>query len=266
MNRCRKNRTELLAYAAGEMDEPRRTPMTEHLDQCSDCREEIEELRTLLQGADSFKEEIRRALESVDWKTVASRITDAVFDPAVRPSPETRPGRLRLWLQSPHFRPVLAGVAAGVVIGSLAMVLVLRRPAAGPAAGAEFFASGDFLDKVELEMARRETLDYLQQSQYVLLDFVQGPLGASVSPAAFETDKARELLSRKKYLNAQLEKYQMAKAKAICDQIEMLFLELAQISEDLPQAELEKIRDLIRERQILLKINLVTKELERSEV
>jgi hypothetical protein len=115
-------------------------------------------------------------------------------------------------------------------------------------------------------MARRETLDYLRKSEYILLDFVQAPAGAPVSPAAFETARARELLSRKKYLNAQLEKYQMAKAKAICDQIEMLFLELAQISEDLPQAELENIRSLIRERQLLLKINLVTKELERSEV
>ena len=54
----------------------------------------------------------------------------------------------------------------------------------------------------------------------------------------------------------------MAKAKAICDQIEMLFLELSQISDELPAAELHRIRGFVEERQLLLKINLVKKELQ----
>jgi len=76
--------------------------------------------------------------------------------------------------------------------------------------------------------------------------------------------QARELLSKKKYLNRELDKFQMAKAKAVCDQIEMLFLELAQISGNLPEAELAKIRDLVEERQLFLKINLVKKELQNG--
>ena len=54
----------------------------------------------------------------------------------------------------------------------------------------------------------------------------------------------------------------MAKAKALCDQIETLFLELSQIDTDLPAAELAKLRSYVEERQLLLKINLVKKELE----
>jgi hypothetical protein len=54
----------------------------------------------------------------------------------------------------------------------------------------------------------------------------------------------------------------MAKAKAICDQIEMLFLELAQVGDDLPAAELQRIQGFVEERQLLLKINLVKKELQ----
>jgi hypothetical protein len=267
MSGCRENRKDLLSYAAGEMDEPRRTIMTEHLDQCSDCRKEVEDLRAILEGAGSIKEEIRRALETVDWSALPARITDAVFAQAGRPKRETTGReRFRLWLHGPHFKPVLAGVLMGVVIGALAMVLVLRRTSTGPVPGSEFFASSEFLDRVELEMARRETLNYLRKSEYVLLDFVQASPTASLSSTAFGTEQARDLLSRKKYLNAQLEKYQMAKAKAICDQIELLFLELAQISEELPRAELENIQNIIRERQLLLKINLVTKELEHSEV
>ena len=54
----------------------------------------------------------------------------------------------------------------------------------------------------------------------------------------------------------------MSKAKAICDQIEMLFLELSQIDEELSAAEMGRIRDYVEGRQLLLKINLVKKELQ----
>ena len=54
----------------------------------------------------------------------------------------------------------------------------------------------------------------------------------------------------------------MSKAKAICDQIELLFRELAQVSDELPAAELGRLRGFVEERQLLLKINLVKKELQ----
>jgi DNA polymerase/3'-5' exonuclease PolX len=81
-------------------------------------------------------------------------------------------------------------------------------------------------------------------------------------PASVRAERARELLQKKKYLNAQLDRFQMAKAKAICDQIEALFLELSQINEELSAAELGRIRGVVQERQLLLKINLVKKELQ----
>ncbi len=54
----------------------------------------------------------------------------------------------------------------------------------------------------------------------------------------------------------------MAKAKAICDQIETLFFELSQFDGELAAAELGRIRGYVEERQLLLKINLVKKELQ----
>jgi len=58
----------------------------------------------------------------------------------------------------------------------------------------------------------------------------------------------------------------MVKAKAICDQIEMLFIELTRISSALSTEELESFRAFIEDRQLLLKINLIKKELKQSEV
>ena len=58
----------------------------------------------------------------------------------------------------------------------------------------------------------------------------------------------------------------MAKAKAICDQIEFLFYELTQISVQLSEEEISKIQNMIEEKKLLLKIKLLKKELEQSEV
>jgi len=52
----------------------------------------------------------------------------------------------------------------------------------------------------------------------------------------------------------------------LCDQIELLFLELIQLSPQMSEAELKGLQDLITSRQLLLKINLVKRELRPSEV
>ena len=108
----------------------------------------------------------------------------------------------------------------------------------------------------------------MEKSRYLLLDFVQSSQEGSAGfwQSDFAAQKTRDLLSKKKYLNQQLDKYKLAKARIICDQIELLFLELTQISGEMAEDELQVVRDLIVEKQILLKIKLVKKELEESEV
>jgi len=46
----------------------------------------------------------------------------------------------------------------------------------------------------------------------------------------------------------------------------MLFLELIQLSPEMSETELRSLREIIESRQLLLKINLVKKELQTSEV
>jgi hypothetical protein len=142
------------------------------------------------------------------------------------------------------------------------MYFALRAPGPRPDPGVGYFASGEFLDRAELEQARRNTVDYLEKSQYMLLDMFDSAEQGPVVPPAIRAERARDLVQKKRYLNAQLERYPMAKAKAICDQIELLFRELAQVSDELPAAELGRLRGFVEERQLLLKINLVKKELQ----
>ena len=233
--------------------------MAQHIEACPECRADARALERLLKETEAVREEIRAAADSVDWEALPAAIADRALAAAGEGKRAAAGTRLRGWPAALGLRPVLAGLAAGLVVGAAAMFLALRPslPRADGAAG--FHASGEFLDRAELEMARRGTLDYLEKSQHVLLDVFEP---WSAAPSALRSERARDLVQRKKYLNAQLERFEMAKAKAICDQIEALFRDLSEIGDDLPAAELERIRALVDERQLLLKINLVKKELQ----
>jgi hypothetical protein len=264
MNACPLKKTDWVAYLSGDLEDGRRTTVAEHLKECPECRKDVEEIRRVLEGADAVKGEIQEALRSVDWEALPSRVADYVFANAQKPEKVPLGERIRMGFLRPSLRPVLAGLVLGVVLGSAGMYLALRNPAPAPDQAKNYHASQEFLDSAELEMARRETVDYLEKSEYVLLDFFGTASGQASVRTASNVAQARELLSKKKYLNREFDKFQMAKAKTICDQIEMLFLELAQISGELPEAELAKIRDLVQDRQLLLKISLVKKELQNG--
>ena len=267
MKDCQKIRKDLVAFLYGELGPEDRVRIKAHLDACSLCREEANELEFVRKESGSLIPGMSEAMSSVDWESLPGEIADEVLkqDPAPGSS---RLKKIGLSLFQSKWRPVYAGLIFGILIGSLATYLVLRSPRPQGTRAPELIFSSDLLEKAELEVARRDTLEYLEKSQYLLLDFVQSPSGASAGAwrDGFALQKARDLLSKKKFIDPQLDKFRMAKAKRICDQIEYLFYELTQISENLPPENLRRIQDLIQERQILLKIKLVKRELKNSEV
>jgi len=266
MNTCRELRGDRAAFLKGELGPEKNERMASHLEGCPACREEVEAMKRVIGAASLVKNEMERAMASVDWEALPAQITDRVL--AAEPRPRRARGIAGLFFPSgrPGLRPAFAGAALGLVAGALVMFFVMRRPAPRAEARSGFFASPEFIERAEYEMARRETLDYLRNSQYLIMDFVQstpGEAGSRMDPAA--SGRARDLLAKKKYLNTQLDGSRMGQAKAICDQIEFLFLELSRLGEGLPEAEIRRIQSLIEDSRLLLKINLVEKELEESE-
>ncbi len=247
------------------MSEHDRQRVKRHLDSCPDCTEEFMALEKILESADSLGLEMKSVLAGIDWDVQAEKTVVAVWDEKRRSRRE--PKRARLWAAVPRLKPVLAGLLIGIMVGGVGMFVAYRGGLFEKPKSEALFASREFLDRVDVEMARRETLNYLDMSQYVLFELARTQSGSGdcrlTDAAARET---RELLAKKKYLNPQLEKVRMAKAKEICDQIEMLFFELAQISENLTPAQCRDIQDMIEEKNILLKIKLLKRDLQESEV
>ncbi|MGB8953120.1 MAG: zf-HC2 domain-containing protein [Candidatus Aminicenantales bacterium] len=257
---------DLPAFLCGELEAADEKRLREHLQECPACTKELEEIKTILEGAESFQGRVSRVMATINWDGLSRQITDAVFQKKMPLSRDSKISRFWKSLFLPKWKPVYAGVVAGLVIGSLATLWLLKPDIFIRSKGERIFASKDFIEKVEFQLARRETLDYLERSQYLILDFIQSssdevPSGQNI----FASQEARDLLSRKKYITQQLNRFEMAKAKEICDQIEILFLELSRISEELTAEEIARIQSLVQKKQLLLKIKLMKKELEERE-
>jgi len=235
---------------------------------CPDCRKQWEDAESILRGAAALKDDVRKAMETVDWAALAGRIADtALARPADRPARE----RVRTFgTVRPMFgwKPAFAGALGGLLIGAAAMYFALRTPNAGGPARLGVYASGEFIDRAELSVAKRETIDYLDKSRALLLDFVQAdPENAGrILKDESSVRRTSDLLAKKRLMNVHLDDTAMAKARKICDQIERLFVELSQISEDVSAVEAARIQKYIEEKNLLLRIKLLRGELAGSEV
>jgi hypothetical protein len=262
------DRRRLVDTLSGEIDPGEREVLMTHLKDCPSCQAEEARLKRLLDAASARKRDGDRVMDTVDWEKLALRIADAAEDRSrARASRGARPAARRPvlgWL----FRPAMAYLLAGLFLGGLAMFGVFKAGWLNPVPRPAYAASGDFLDKAELEVARRETLSYLERSQYLLLDFAQTPpdKAGAVWKKEFPSQRAADLVSSKRFINTQLDKIPMAKAREICDQIEALFLELSQMSGRLNETQWQDIQDRVKQSQLLLKINLVKKELQNREI
>ena len=264
MRKCKKYKKDWLAFINGQLELSRIKEMSKHLETCSACQEELERTKKLLSLADGFKEELKQVMGTVDWESLPGAITEKVWAKQEEPVRAGSSGRQVRW----RWQPMTAGLVLGLLLGLALTFLVIKsqKPALITAQqDSRINLPADFVERVDMNLARRDTIDYLERSQYLLLELLQADQGQE-SAGFLQPDNIQKLLTEKKYLNARLEDLQLLKAKAICDQIEFLFLELSQLSPGLTAVELEKVRRMIEEKQLLLKINLVKKELQQSEV
>jgi len=254
---CEGYQRELAAYLYGEFPDEMSRAMEAHLQACPNCRREMNDLKKVFNGADTLNPDMAAAMEQVDWEGLPDRIADRVLGRGSRAAVR---GRIGFWkaLLQPRMQPVYAALFIGLLLGAVLTFLVLRSSRPMELASRELVISTRALESMDIEVARRTTLDYLDRSQYLLLDLVQSSpeKAADFWKSEYASQQAKDLLSKKRYIDQQLGSYQMAKAKVLCDQIELLFLDLSQISQELSAAELAKLQTLIQERQLVMKIKL----------
>jgi hypothetical protein len=253
-----RRRVGLLAARALEGDE--KAEVAAHVAACPRCRRAHDELHAVVAALEA---DPRRGAEpELPVAVLVHRVERAVEG---APEPERQP---RWWLVA------VPAAAALLAVAALVPPLVERltpRPSATvvnlpspplPVSGTD---SQEALARLERNVARAHAARYLSEARDVLVsvaatdvDCVRGANQVDVGEAP---DRSRDLLARGTLL-VQDDTEAVASARAVLDDVELTLQEVAELPSCARRQDLERLRRQVEQRQLLMRIRLLTRELE----
>ncbi|MFQ5720308.1 MAG: hypothetical protein ACE5IK_12235, partial [Acidobacteriota bacterium] len=185
------------------------------------------------------------------------------------------PGGRRAWRRTARLLlPVAASLIAAFGLawlslrppGTSAPPIAGRTPPAGVAdatpadAGPEAEA---LLDRTRVEMARSHAARYLADSGTLLVGLSDLAMrcGKDQVDISLEQALSTRLLRRKQFLEQDLQDVEVARAMRLADEIEDLLVDIAGLQPCTPPQRVQAIDDVVRQRQLLMRIEMISNEL-----
>jgi hypothetical protein len=254
-----RRRTSLLAL--GALDEAEAGRARAHVATCAACARDLEETRSALSlvRADT----INGAEPPIPLGALVTR---------VRARLDEAPAGGRAW------RPLLAGAGLLAAVVLAAVVGRSWRPPAPASASPEVATAGappsdagpiadsaEAMRRIESTLDRERAARYLSDAQDVLVTVASAPQRCARRRNAVEVgpeaERSRELLARRR-LFVESDAPSTVVARDVLDDVEEMLREVAALDACARPQDLEAIRGEIARRHLLMKIDLVTRELQ----
>ncbi|TDI12429.1 MAG: zf-HC2 domain-containing protein [Acidobacteria bacterium] len=266
MNPCDAYLEKLTLHAYGDLSPAEAREVDQHLESCVGCRAEHGALLATLQALDSrlfYPQE-----GEVDWNLFAAETAGLATGKVV-------PLRRRL------LRPMALARAAAVVLAvglgwfvlqniDTTKVGPVRLPSpdstntAGRAAqDTATVMPVDFQRRLEVNMARQDTRQYLADTRNVLLAVLGSPVRCEKDQLdiRLEREKSLQLLRRNQFLRDDLERPELARAADLCARLAGILTEISTLDNCADVATIRELRDVVKRNQLLIKIGVAEKEL-----
>jgi hypothetical protein len=238
-------RRRLPLLAGGVLDGPARGATLAHVASCSSCREELDELGAVLRllAADPRP----TAEPPIPLSQLVTRV-GARLDELDRARGAHRP-----W---PWVLGSLAGAAAVVAVAFLLPV----RPRGGTERP---LVSEDTLRRLERNVAREQAARYLGDAQDVLVSVAAAPPPCDRERVDMgeASERSRKLLTRGALL-VDPEGPAVASARPVLNDVEQALREVAALESCVRARDVQRVREDLARRQLLMKIRLMKRELE----
>jgi hypothetical protein len=236
-------RRRLPLLAAGVLDGSARGATLAHVASCSSCRQELDELGAVLRllAADP-----RPAEPPLPLSQLVTRV-GARLDELDRAHGTRRP-----W---PWVLGSLAGAAA--VMAAVAFLPRVRPETERP------LVSEDTLRRLERNVAREQAARYLGDAQDVLVSVAAAPPPCDREKVDMgeASERSRKLLTRGALL-VDPEGTAVASARPVLNDVEQALREVAALESCVRARDVQRVREDMDRRQLLMKIRLMKRELE----
>jgi len=223
----------VLHYYGEESDSP---GADMHLEECAECRELYTSLQRVLNLVDTLPVPARPAEYGADvWKRIERRLPR------------------RRWFTMPT--PWRWAAAAAVMASLLVVAFVAGRTFPQKNAHlAKMAANSD--PKVREQVLLVAVGDYLERSQTVLVELANassdGPLDISA-----EQERAEDLLTENRLYQQTAAHNGDTSVSSVLDELERVLVDISHQPSNLPAADVERLRDRLREEGILFKIRVL---------
>lgn len=252
-------REQMTLLASGALEGGERARAEAHRAGCAECAHDSESLGALLDTMQN--DPARDARLPIPVAALQTRVY-ARLDEAPRAS-------VRTWAVPALAAVLLAAVGAGL----------LWRQAAGPASPAEVqvaaaspsavpepeMVSDETLLRLERTLARERTVRYLSEAEDVIVTVASTPerckKGKEHVDVGDEARRSRELLARRSLL-VELDSESTPQAQDLLDDVEQVLRDVAALDACARRHDLEAIHRDVSRRRLLMKIDLMTRELQ----
>jgi len=251
-----RRRVSLLA--AGVLEGLERDETVAHVGTCVRCRTEFDELRAVVAAMEA--DPLREAEPPVPLAFLVGRVEREV-ERALVPA-----GRPRWSLVA------LPAAAAVLALAVLVPSLVERlRPAPEaarapiPPAEASPLLTEDALARIERNLAREHAARYLSEAGEVLVAVAATGVDCDQADERLDVgqapERSRELLERRALVVSGGGEA-VASARGVLDDVELALREVADLPSCVKRRDVERLRQEVESRQLLMRIRLMTRELE----
>lgn len=239
----------LSLLVSGTLDGTDRRAVEAHVAGCDRCRRELAELESVLALVSA--DPMRGGEPGVPLGALVTRV-QARLDEA--PPASASFWRRALW-------PLASAAAATLVVVMLGQQRSVEVP---HAAETRIELSQEFLARMDRSLARDHTARYLDEARDVLVTVAASPRNCDHDETvdlAQETRRSRELLARRALL-VESDRDEVASALPILEDVENVLREVAALPACARPLDLETIHREISDRSLLLKIALMSRELQ----
>ena len=240
--------------AAGALGDVERRETEEHIESCAECRAEMAAARQLIALVE--RDPVRQAEPPLPLGALVTRVQARIRH-------EERPAAPRLGWPRVVIPLSVAAALAGIFIAVRVPGHVDVGPT--PAVPARAAVSEEALRRLESSVARANAVRYLSEAQDVLVTVAAAPLRCDRKRAHVdvgeEARRSRELLTRRALL-VDTDHEQMAGARPVLEDVSDALREVAALDPCSRPEDLEAIQERMARRRLLMKIDLMTRELQ----